>query len=80
MVSQEVVFPAGTTQRNVSIPIMDDNVLEDMESFSVYVSVQNDSDGVMLGVKSVEVFIQNNDSEFSRSVAIGCDVESNSCS
>ena len=69
-VSQEVVFPAGTTQRIVAIPIVEDSILENIESFLVSISVQDDLDGVVLGVDSVEVSIQNEDSEFSSSV--GC--------
>ena len=62
-VSQDVVFPAGTTQRSVAIPIVEDSVLEAMEFFSVSISVQGDSDGVVLGVSSVDVYIQNDDGE-----------------
>ena len=69
-VSQEVVFPAGTTQRSVAIPIMEDSVLEATEFFLVSISIQGGSDGVVLRVDSVEVSIQNNDSEFAIAMAI----------
>lgn len=47
-VSQEVMFPAGTTQRNVAITITEDSVLEDMEFFSVRLSVLASHAGVVL--------------------------------
>ena len=62
------MFPAGTTQRSVAIPIVEDGVLEATESFSVSVSVQGDADGVVLGTSSAEISIQDDDSEFSNSV------------
>ena len=46
--SQEVVFPANTTQRRVAILIVEDNVLEATEFFSVRVTVLPSYSGVVL--------------------------------
>ena len=46
--SQEVVFPANTTQRRVAILIVEDNVLEATEFFSVRVTVLPSYTGVVL--------------------------------
>ena len=45
-------------------------MLEAMEFFSVSISIQGDSDGVVLGVPSVDVYIQNDDSKFFRSITL----------
>ena len=61
-VSQEVVFPAGTTHRSVVIPIVDDSVLENMEFFSVSVTVPASHLGVVsLGLHIADVFITDDD-------------------
>ena len=63
--SQEVVFPAGTTQRSVAIPIVDDSVLEAMEFFSVRLSVPASHAGVvLLSVDAATVSITDDDSKF----------------
>ena len=46
-VSQEVVFPAGTTQRRVAIPIIKNSVLEATEFFTVRVTVLPSHAGVV---------------------------------
>ena len=62
--SQEVVFPDGTTQRSVNISIMEDSVLEDMESFSVRVTVPAGDLGVIvLGLHTADILITDNDGE-----------------
>ena len=64
-VSQEVEFPAGTTQRGVAIPIMEDSVLEAMESFSVRVTVPASHAGlVLLDRDTATVSITDDDSEW----------------
>ena len=60
--SQEVVFPAGTTQRSVVIPIVEDGVLEATESFSVRVTVPASHAGVVaLGRDMADVVISDDD-------------------
>jgi len=63
-VSQEVVFPAGTTQRSFAIPIMDDSVLEAMEFFSVEVTVPASYAAmVLLGTNTAIINVTDDDSE-----------------
>ena len=68
--SQEVVFPAGTTQSSVAIPIVEDGVLEATESFSVRVTVPASQAGlVLLGTDTATISISDDDSEWPR----GCE-------
>ena len=63
-VSQEVVFPAGSTQRSVAIPIMDDSVLEAMESFYVRVTIPaSHVEVVMLDTDVATISITDDDSK-----------------
>ena len=64
-VSQEVVFPAGTTQKRVDIPIVNDHVLETMEFFSVSVIIPASHLGVVaLGLNRADIFITDDDGEW----------------
>ena len=63
-VSQEVVFPAGATQRSVAIPIMEDSMFEAIELFIVSVMVPASHVGVVaLGLQRADVFIMDDDGE-----------------
>ena len=63
-VSQEVMFPAGTTQRSVAIPIMEDSVLEAMEFFTVEVTVPASYAAlVLLGTDTAIINVTDDDSE-----------------
>ena len=63
--SQDVMFLAGTTQECVSIPIVEDNVLEDMESFSVSVTVPADrARVVLLDIDAATINITDDDSKW----------------
>ena len=63
-VSQEVVFPAGTTERSVAIFIVDDNVLEAVETFNVKMTVPDSHARVVLpDIDSATVTIIDDESE-----------------
>ena len=63
--SQEVVFPAGTTQRSIAIPIIDDSVVEIMEFFFVRVTAPSSHAGVVhLGTDIATISITNDDSKW----------------
>ena len=63
-VSQEVVFPAGTTQRSVNIYIIEDSVLEAVEFFYVEVAVPASYAGVvLLDTDTATVSITDDDSK-----------------
>ena len=63
-VSQEVVIPAGNTQKRVAIPIVEDNVLEATEFFSVRVTVLASYAGVVfLGTDVALISITDDDSK-----------------
>ena len=65
-VSQDVIFSAGTTQKNVAVPIVEDSVLEAIESFSVSVTVPADNAAVvLLGTDAATINITDNDSTWS---------------
>ena len=73
-VSQDVIFSAGTTQKNVAVPIVEDSVLEAIESFSVSVTVPADNAAVvLLGTDAATINITDNDSTWSHRshIAIG---------
>ena len=59
---QEVVFPAGTTQRSMAIPIMEDSVLEATESFYVMVTTPvSHTEVVMLDTNVATINITDDD-------------------
>ena len=59
------MFPAGTTQSSVAIPIVEDSVLETSESFSVRVTVPASQAGlVLLGTDTATISISDDDSEW----------------
>ena len=63
--SQDVVFPAGITHRSVAIPIMEDSVLEAVESFFVSVTVPADHAGVvLLDTEAATINITDDDSKW----------------
>jgi len=63
-VSQEVVFPAGTTQRSVNIYIIEDSVLEAVEFFYVEMTVPPSHAGVvLLGTDTTTIRITDDDSK-----------------
>ena len=63
--SQEVVFSAGTTQRSVAIPIMEDRVLEATEFFYVEVTILDSLAGmVLLDRESAIISITDDDSKW----------------
>ena len=64
-VSQEVVFPAGTTQRSVNISVMEDSVLQAMKFFYVVVTVPASHAGVvLLGTDTATISIKDDDSKW----------------
>ena len=64
-VSQELVFPAGTSQRMIALPIIEDSVLEGIESFSVNLSVPASHAGVvLLGTDTATISIIDDDSKW----------------
>ena len=64
-VPHEVVFPTGTTQKIVAIPIIEDSVLEAKESFSMRVTVPASHAGVLLlGTDVATISITDNDSKW----------------
>ena len=69
-VSQEVVFPAGTTQRSVNISIMEDSVLEAMKFFYVKVTIPASHAGVvLLGTDTATISIIDDDCKWFHSCA-----------
>ena len=59
-------FPAGERRANFNVTIVDDNVIENMESFQLLLSIPNDltSKGVQVGPNSAAtVTIMDNDGE-----------------
>ena len=63
-VSQEVVFPAGTTHRSVNIFIIEDSVVEGVELFYVAVTVPASHSGVvLLGTDTATISISDDDSK-----------------
>ena len=61
-VSQEVVFPAGTTQKSVAISTLEDSVLEAMEVCYVRVTVPASHTGVVqLGTDTATISITDDD-------------------
>ena len=59
-------FPAGERRANFNVTIVDDNVIENMESFQLLLSIPNDltSKGVQVGPNSAAtVTITDNDGE-----------------
>lgn len=70
-VLKEVIFPAGTTQKNVAISIMEDSVLEALESFSVRMTVPPDhAEVVLLGMDVATINIIDDDSRWPQGSAI----------
>lgn len=64
-VSQEVIFPAGTTQRSVAIPITGNSVLEDIEFFYVKMSIlASQAEVVLLGTDAATISITDDDSKW----------------
>ena len=62
--SQEVMFPAGTTQKIVAIPILDNSVLEAKESLSLRATVPASLAGVvLLGTDIATISITDDDSK-----------------
>ena len=60
--SQVVVFPVGTTQKSVAIPIVEDSVLEANELFTVEVTVPASlAEEVLLGTVSATISISDDD-------------------
>ena len=56
------MFPSGTTQRSVAIPIVDDSVVETRESFFVRVTVPTSHAGVVLrGTDAATISITDDD-------------------
>lgn len=56
-----VVFEPGEREKSVAIPIIDDKVLEESESFSVELSAL--STGVAVSDSSATVIIEDNDGQ-----------------
>ena len=59
-------FPAGETRADFNVTILDDNVIENMESFLLLLSIPNNltSKGVQVGPNSAAtVTIMDNDGE-----------------
>ena len=62
--SQEVVFPAGTTQRSVNVSIIEDSVLEAVEFFYVEMAIPGSHAGVvLLGTDTATIRITDDDSK-----------------
>ena len=62
-----VTFPVGSTRQSVDVLITDDNILEDMESFSLQLSISDDliDKGMQVGPNAAAVInIMDNDSEY----------------
>ena len=62
----QLEFAAGETRKEFNVTIVDDNVIEDMESFQLSLSITDDiiSKGVQLGPNAAAtVTIMDNDGE-----------------
>ena len=59
MMSTAVVFAAGETEQTLIIPIVEDRVLEETESFSIEIS--SISSGVTIENGTASVVIEDND-------------------
>ena len=59
MTSTAVEFTAGETEQTVVIPIVDDRVLEEIESFSIEIS--STSNGVVVEDGRASVVIEDDD-------------------
>ena len=64
MTSQEVVVTPSESFQTVSILIINDDMREEVEQFTVQLSLPSDSTGVVLDQDSVPVYIVDEDSEY----------------
>ena len=56
-----VTFPSGESTASLSVPIMDDSIVESTELFSALLTTTEPN--VMLGVDTATITIQDNDGE-----------------
>ena len=61
--SNSVTLSDTTTQQCVSLDIVDDSVLEDIESLTVSLSLNGEQNGVSLSAHTATIFINDDDGE-----------------